>query len=68
MHIGGFDMQKREPKYMRKAVPAGSIYYFEKENDSVDISQIFNSHSICDDFADINYKNQGFGIYYFANI
>jgi CRISPR-associated protein Cmr3 len=29
MHMGGFDMKQGKPKPMRKAVPAGSVYYFE---------------------------------------
>jgi len=29
MPIGGFDMAETRPKPMRKAVPPGSIYYFE---------------------------------------
>jgi CRISPR-associated protein Cmr3 len=29
MHIGGFDMAARTPKPMRKAVPPGSVFYFE---------------------------------------
>lgn len=30
--IGGFDIKKREPKPMFKAIPAGSVYYFEIQN------------------------------------
>jgi len=29
LFIGGFDMKQQKPKEMRKAVPAGSVYYFE---------------------------------------
>lgn len=29
LFVGGFDMEQRRPKPMRKAVPAGSIYVFE---------------------------------------
>lgn len=29
IHLGGFDMKQGKPKPMRKAVPAGSVYYFE---------------------------------------
>jgi len=32
MHLGGFDMKQGKPKPMRKAVPAGSVYYFELKN------------------------------------
>jgi len=34
--IGGFDVVKGMPKSMKKAVPAGSVYYFEPKNGSVD--------------------------------
>jgi len=34
--IGGFDIVKGMPKVMKKAVPAGSIYYFELINGDVD--------------------------------
>ncbi|PIW88061.1 MAG: hypothetical protein COZ94_01800, partial [Nitrospirae bacterium CG_4_8_14_3_um_filter_41_47] len=27
--IGGYDFVKNQPKVMKKAVPAGSVYYFE---------------------------------------
>lgn len=63
--IGGFDMKEREPKYMRKAVPAGSVYYIEVLNKEV-FKNIFSSHSINDSFDDINYSNQGFGLYSLA--
>ncbi len=63
--IGGFDMQKKEPKYMRKAVPAGSIYSVEVINKEI-FNNCFSSHSINDAFDDIDYDNQGFGIYTLA--
>jgi CRISPR-associated protein Cmr3 len=31
--IGGWNMAKNQPKPMRKAVPAGSVYYFRLENE-----------------------------------
>jgi CRISPR-associated protein Cmr3 len=34
--IGGFDMVKGMPKPMKKAVPAGSVYYFELKDGNVD--------------------------------
>lgn len=34
--IGGFDLVKKMPKPMKKAVPAGSVYYFEVKDDKVD--------------------------------
>jgi len=56
--IGGFDMKAGKPKPMRKAVPAGSVYYFEFEDcDGEKIIEIFNKKSI----SDFNRK-EGFGI------
>jgi len=56
--IGGFDMKAKKPKPMRKAVPAGSVYYFEfKDCDGEKIIEIFNKKSI----SDFNSK-EGFGI------
>jgi CRISPR-associated protein Cmr3 len=34
--VGGFDLVKRMPKIMKRAVPAGSIYYFELKNNNID--------------------------------
>jgi len=38
--IGGWDLQKRGAKVMSKAVPAGSVYYFEITEDSSSEAQI----------------------------
>ena len=34
--IGGFDLVKKMPKVMEKAVPAGSVYYFELREGNMD--------------------------------
>jgi len=34
--IGGYDFVKNRPKTMKKAVPAGSVYYFELQESSID--------------------------------
>lgn len=34
--IGGYDLVKNRPKTMKKAVPAGSVYYFELQESSID--------------------------------
>lgn len=34
--IGGYDFVKNQPKIMKKAVPAGSVYYFELKDGKVD--------------------------------
>lgn len=56
--IGGFDMKKKEPKIMRKAVPAGSVYYFRIiEGTAQDAVDIFHHQNISDYEA-----SQGFGL------
>ncbi|NIA10562.1 MAG: type III-B CRISPR module-associated protein Cmr3 [Nitrospiraceae bacterium] len=62
--IGGFDMKARKPKPMRKAVPAGSVYYFEiVEGDIQQAFEIFNQTAI----SDID-PEQGFGIAYVGGV
>lgn len=40
--IGGFDMKERKPKVMYRAVPAGSVYYFEVP-EGVDEQKLINT-------------------------
>jgi CRISPR-associated protein Cmr3 len=56
--IGGFDIKKREPKKMMKAVPMGSIYYFEiLEGDRDKVVEAFKLSLISD------YKQEeGYGL------
>ncbi len=65
MLIGGFDMKKKKPKPMYKAVPAGSVYYLQAESTEIiqELSDRFNGKSISD-----IYPEQGFGIIRLANI
>ena len=66
--IGGFDVNKQEPKTMRKAVPAGSVFYI-KATTSDAINQLKAKTSICDNFDDhSNYINQGFGLFFLAKV
>jgi len=56
--IGGFDIVKEMPKPMKKAVPAGSVYYFELKDGNID--SLFEKlwlKSISDEKA-----QEGFGI------
>jgi len=47
--IGGFDIKKREPKKMMKAVPMGSVYYFEiLEGEKNEVLDVFNLSKISD--------------------
>jgi len=62
--IGGFDMKARKPKPMRKAVPAGSLYYFKiVEGDLRKAFEVFNQTAI----SDID-PMQGFGIAYVGGV
>lgn len=56
--IGGYDFVKNHPKVMKKAVPAGSVYYFELKNSTVDsLFERLWLKSISDERA-----QEGFGI------
>lgn len=55
--IGGFDIVKKKPKEMKKAVPAGSVYYFELKGGNIE--NVFRTlwlKSISDEK-----KQEGFG-------
>jgi len=41
LSIGGFDLVKSTPKDMKRAVPSGSVYYFEHNEESAE--EIFNA-------------------------
>lgn len=62
--IGGWDMFNKKAKPMRKAVPSGSVYYFKilSSASSQQIKDSFHFKSISDDFEDIEYSKEGFGI------
>lgn len=61
-HIGGFDMAKRKAKPMLKAVPAGSVYYFESEEPAEKVLAKIQGESMSDFLSE-----QGFGITYVGN-
>jgi len=56
--IGGFDMKANKPKPMKKAVPAGSVYYL-KSNKAKELAKKLHCKSI----SEVN-PEQGFGICY----
>lgn len=60
--IGGYDMAKNEPKPMLKAVPAGSVYYYESEEVPETILEKISGKSISDVL-----QEQGYGIAYVGN-
>ena len=58
VYIGGFDMKARKPKPMKKAVPAGSVYYLKCDK-AEELVKELHSKSISE-----IYPEQGFGICY----
>jgi CRISPR-associated protein Cmr3 len=67
-HIGGFDMVHRRPKPMLKAIPAGSVYFLQVEDDTKrDLLLRLHGQSICGSINGYDYHKEGFGIVYFAN-
>lgn len=58
VHVGGFDLVNRRPKEMKKAVPPGSVYYFELKNGSMD--EVFNTFWLKS--ISTEKQNEGFGI------
>jgi CRISPR-associated protein Cmr3 len=59
--IGGFDMDKNEAKPMLKAVPAGSVYFFDIIKGDPGILQDMQGKSVSDKRA-----KEGFGLVYFG--
>ncbi|MGQ0794196.1 MAG: type III-B CRISPR module-associated protein Cmr3 [Deltaproteobacteria bacterium] len=56
--VGGFDIVENRPKPMKKAVPAGSVYFFELvEGEIDDLFEAFQFKSISDEK-----QKEGFGI------
>jgi len=61
--IGGFDMKSRQPKIMYKAVPEGSVYYFELLEGNINkLIEIFHNKSISDKLS-----NEGYGIVFIGD-
>ena len=58
--VGGFDMQKKRPKTMRRAVPAGSVYYFELADsaDMASVTEVFHGVNISEHKS----SQEGFGL------
>mgnify|MGYP001129150404 CR=1 FL=1 len=57
--VGGWDLAKNEPKPMYKAVPAGSVYYFEVLGNTDPQKIVENFHFI--NISDVN-PEEGFGL------
>lgn len=64
VYVGGFDIKKSLPKPMYRAVPAGSVYYFELlEGAMSGAVSAFHEKSLSDIMSE-----QGFGISYVGKI
>lgn len=60
--VSGWDLAERKPKAMRKAVAAGSVYWFEVLDNPANLNEELGKlayQSVCDDEQD---KRDGFGI------
>ena len=65
-HIGGFDMKKKRPKPMYKALPAGTVFYCKVLDKNIEENAIFDAfHEKA--LSDI-YPEQGFGIAYVGKL
>lgn len=62
LHIGGFDIKKNEPKKMFKAVPAGSVFYYETDEPTDKLLDTLFEVSVSEEM-----QQQGFGIAYIGN-
>lgn len=58
VHIGGFDLVKKTPKDMKKAVSPGSVFYFQLKNGSID--EVFDTFWLKS--ISTEKQNEGFGI------
>lgn len=63
--IGGFDMKEKRPKPMLRAVPAGSVYYFEVLDGS-DLAEVMDSFHYAN-ISDFD-GQQGFGLAFAGGI
>ncbi len=59
-YLGGFDMKARSPKPMRKAVPAGAVYYLKTDANMDQLVQSFHGQCI----SEMNKAQEGFGLAY----
>lgn len=62
--VGGFDMKKREPKRMLRAVPEGAVYFFEAL-EKINLPRFLNWQEAINE---TNYKQDGFGQIYIAKV
>lgn len=64
LKVGGFDMVKKQPKKMYRAVPAGSVYYYKLLSGNLgDLHSVVSKHSICEQRG-----QEGYGISFIGKI
>ena len=56
--VSGWSYEDDKPKALRRAVPAGSVYFFERVSGEADLDSIW-LRSVCDDEQD---RRDGFGL------
>ena len=63
--IGGWDMAENKPKPMRRAVPAGSVYYFQilDDSDVQKVKDVFHFKNISD-----IYPEEGYGLTFIGGV
>ena len=60
-YIGGWDMKENLPKPMKRAVPAGSVYFFELL-DKADAKRVMERFSLRSIVEDVSLQKEGYGI------
>lgn len=57
VNIGGFDLKHNKPKQMKKAIPAGSVYFLKITNPDYNKIKSLNGSNL----SAVEYAKQGFG-------
>jgi CRISPR-associated protein Cmr3 len=64
INVGGFDMIKKEPKKMYRAVPAGSVYHYKLLSGQLsDLENAIKEYNVCEMRG-----NEGFGLAFIGKI
>ena len=66
VRIGGFDMEKNEPKEMRSAAPAGSVYYYHLPKGE-HFKKVWDAAKDIGSLSDYR-SEEGFGLYHFGQL
>lgn len=60
--VGGFNIKEKRPRPMRKAIPAGSVFYIKDDTGTL-YEQLSKQVSLC---KEEYYKKRGFGLFFLA--